>query len=269
MKKYSILLFAFSVAILSVYSCSDEEKPQDRQWQLTFEDNFDGAAGTLPDASKWVFDIGTDWGNQQLEYDTDRAENVSMDGNGNLAIVARKESYQGSGYTSARITTAGKFEQQYGRFEARMKLPWGQGLWPAFWMLGNDYLTTGWPGCGEIDIMEYRGQQPTVVHGSLHGPGYFAGSPVTDSYTLTNDRFDNDFHVFRVDWGADYIDFYVDDIIYNRITPDDVPGKWVFDHPFYMIVNLAVGGSYVGAPNAETVFPQTMLVDYVRVYKEI
>lgn len=262
-------ILMLGIACVMVWTaCGDDDKSGEREWELTWEDDFEGAAGSLPDATKWNFDVGTDWGNQQLEYDTDRAENASLDGNGHLAIVAREENFAGSRYTSARLTTAGKFEQQYGRFEARMKLPWGQGLWPAFWMLGNDFSSAGWPQCGEIDIMEYRGQEPTVVHGSLHGPGYFAGSPVTDKFTLIDSRFDTDFHIFRVDWGADYIDFYVDDVIYNRVSAEDVPGEWVFDHPFFLIVNLAVGGNYLGPPNADTQFPQTLLIDYVRVYKE-
>ncbi len=225
---------------------------------------------------KWDFDIGDGtfyglppgWGNGQLEYDTDRPENVSLDGQGNLAIVARKESYMGSAYTSARIVTRGLFEKTFGRFEARIRLPWGQGIWPAFWLLGSNFSEVGWPACGEIDIMEYRGQETSIVHGTVHGPGYSAGNGVTESYSLQNGRFDTDFHLFAVEWGTDYIDFYVDNQLYQTITPDDVSGEWVFDHPFYIILNIAVGGGYVGPPNDTTVFPQTMLVDYVRVYEE-
>jgi beta-glucanase (GH16 family) len=174
----------------------------------------------------------------------------------------------GSAYTSARIVTRGLFEQTYGRFEARIKLPWGQGIWPAFWLLGSNFTEVGWPACGEIDIMEYRGQETSIVHGTVHGPGYSAGNGVTERYSLQNGRFDTDFHLFAVEWGRDYIDFYVDNNLYQTITPDDVSGEWVFDHPFYIILNIAVGGSYVGPPNETTVFPQSMLVDYVRVYEE-
>ena len=124
-----------------------------------------------------------------------------------------------------------------------------------------------WPQIGEIDIMENRGDQPTVTHGSVHGPGYSGGSAITKSYELTDGRFDTEFHVFGIEWGPNYINYYVDDVLYNQITPADVTGEWVFnDNPFYMILNVAVGGSFSGNPNANTVFPQTMYVDYVRVY---
>lgn len=254
-------------AAILLAGCSNSSEPEETQWRLVWEDNFDGPAGQLPDSTMWGFDVGTDWGNAQLEYDTDRPENASLDGAGNLAIVARKESYLGRGYTSARLTTKGLFEPTYGRFEARMQLPWGQGLWPAFWLLGANIDAVGWPDCGEIDIMEYRGQEPSIVHGSLHGPGYSGGQPVTQSYQIMNDRFDTGFHIFAVEWSAEEIRWYVDGTRYQTVRPEDVPGEWVYNHAFYIILNLAVGGNYVGAPNASTVFPQTMLVDYVRVYE--
>jgi len=134
-------------------------------------------------------------------------------------------------------------------------------------MLGADIEENPWPGAGEIDIMEYRGQEPSTVLGSVHGPGYSAGEAITKSYTLENDRFDTGFHVFGIEWAPGYVNFYVDDVLYNQITPADVTGEWVFDKPFYILINVAVGGSFVGSPNAETEFPQTMLVDYVRVFK--
>lgn len=279
MSNFKIILTRFvQLVFISIFFmyCDESTGPQERQWSLVWQDEFNGGAGQSLDTTKWNFDIGDGtlyglppgWGNAQLEYDTDRPENVSLDGQGNLKIVAKKESYMGSAYTSARITTKGLFEKAYGRFEARLKLPWGQGLWPAFWMLGNDIDDVGWPTCGEIDIMEYRGQETSRVHGSLHGPGYSGGNPVTDHYDLANARFDLDFHVFAVEWGTDYIDFYVDDTRYQSVKRGDVPGEWVYDHPFFIILNVAVGGNYVGLPDASTVFPQTMLVDYVRVYEE-
>jgi beta-glucanase (GH16 family) len=272
MKKYNSIIFK-TVLLLSVsvfaWSCTDEDNQiKDRNWQLVWEDNFDGPAGQLPDAANWNFELGTDWGNAQLEYTTDRAENASMDGEGNLAITARRESYSGSAFTSARITTKDKFEQAYGRFEARIKMPTGPGIWPAFWLLGDNIDEVSWPQCGEIDIMEYRGQEPTLVHGTLHGPGYSGGASITKSYGLEADRFDKDFHIFAVEWDDEYIDFYVDNFLYQRLRPEDVTGEWVYDHPFYIILNVAVGGNYVGFPTDETPFPTTMLVDYVRVYKE-
>ncbi len=237
---------------------------------LAFEDNFD-TDGAINETF-WNYDLGRGnaisgdgWGNNELQYYTDRPENIKVEG-GLLHIVAQKESFMGYEYTSARINTSGKLEQAYGRFEARIQLPWGQGLWPAFWLLGNDIDEVSWPQCGEIDIMEYRGQQPTLLLGSVHGPGYSGAESEGKLYDLGNDRFDTGFHVFGIEWGPEYINYYVDDVLYNQITPDDVNGEWVFDHPFYIILNLAVGGNFVGSPNANTVFPQTMLVDYVRVY---
>jgi beta-glucanase (GH16 family) len=149
-------------------------------------------------------------------------------------------------------------------------MPWGPGIWPAFWLLGADIDQNPWPQCGEIDIVEYRGQEPNLIHGSVHGPGYSGVSPITKSFGFQNNRFDTDFHVFAIEWGEGYIHFYVDETIYQEITPDDVKGKgeWVYDHPFYILLNLAVGGNYVGFPTSKTTFPQTMEVDWVRVYQE-
>lgn len=243
--------------------------PSDLEWRLVWEDEFEGAADQLPNASNWGFDIGTDWGNAQLEFDTDRASNASLDGEGNLRIVARREAFQGRQYTSARMTTEGKRTFREGKFEARIKLPIGQGIWPAFWMLGTDLPTVGWPQSGEIDIMEYRGQEPTVVLGSLHGPGYSGGNALTRRYTLPAGRFSDDFHVFTVEWTADEIRWYVDGELYQAIKPEFATGPWVFNKPFYLILNVAVGGGFVGAPNASTIFPQTMLVDWVRVYEQV
>ncbi len=236
-------------------------------WTEVWSDEFDGPAGQLPSAANWTFDIGTDWGNAQLEYDTDRPENVSLDGNGNLAITARRESYRGSAYTSGRIKTQGLFDHAYGRFEAHIKLPVGQGIWPAFWMLGNDFETVGWPQCGEIDVMEYRGQEPSVVHGTIHGPGYTGAGGISGRYILSGGRFDTDFHVFAVEWTEAGIAWFVDGELYHRVDRDEPGGEWVFDHPFFILLNVAVGGHFVGPPNASTEFPQAMLVDWVRVYR--
>jgi beta-glucanase (GH16 family) len=134
-------------------------------------------------------------------------------------------------------------------------------------MLGTNSDIVEWPQCGEIDIMEYLGSKPTSIFGSVHGPGYSAGSAITKNYTLSNDRFDNGFHVFGIEWDENAINYYVDDVLYNQITPDNVPGEWVFNQSFYIILNMAVGGNFPGSPNSSTVFPQTMLVDYVRVYQ--
>lgn len=265
--KIFFIIFSLAFILIAIPSCDSSTDPDIPNYQLVWQDEFEGQVNQKPDSTKWTYDIGTDWGNAQLEYDTDRPENVSMDGNGNLVITARRESYGGQPFTSARIKTQGLFEQTYGRFEARIKMPWGPGIWPAFWLLGSDVGTIGWPQCGEIDIMEYRGQQTNLIHGTVHGPGYSGGAGISKSYGFAQNRFDTDFHLFAVEWGADYLRFYVDDVMYQEITPEDLPGEWVFDSPFFIILNVAVGGNYVGFPTSETPFPQSMVIDYVRVYK--
>ena len=251
----------------SLVACGSLGTEPDPDWTLVWSDEFDGPAGQLPNPANWVFDIGTDWGNRQLEFDTDRPENVSLDGEGNLAITARRESYGGSAYTSGRIKTQGLFEQAYGRFEARIRLPVGQGIWPAFWLLGSDFDTVGWPECGEIDVMEYRGQEPTIVHGTVHGPGYSAGGGLTGRYLLTGDRFDTGFHEFAIEWTDERIVWFVNGERYHAVDRSDPTGLWVFDHPFFILLNVAVGGNFVGPPGESTNFPQSMLVDWVRVYR--
>jgi beta-glucanase (GH16 family) len=236
--------------------------------RLVWSDEFDGPAGQLPNSARWTFDIGTGWGNAQLEYDTGRPANVSLDGEGHLAITAREEEYLGCDYTSGRINTKNRFARTRGRFEARIKLPVGRGIWPAFWLLGSDIVSVGWPTCGEIDIMEYRGQYPDVATGALHGPGYSGGSSLGGFYTLEGASFNDDYHVFAIDWDSSSITWSVDDHAYMTLGPSDLPPgtSWVYDHDFFIILNVAVGGNYVGPPDGTTVFPQTMLVDYVRVY---
>jgi len=267
-----ILLPLVALSLILIVQCDNSSEPKDKNWEIVWQDEFEGSQGQSPDTARWVYETWgneSGWGNNQLEYNTDRPENASLDGEGHLAIVARKEAYAGLNYTSARMTTQGVFETTFGRFEARIKLPWGQGLWPAFWLLGSDFNTAGWPHCGEIDIMEYRGQEPTIIHGTLHGPGYSGGQGVGTSYTLTNARFDTDFHTFSVEWDLEGISWFVDDVLYQTLDSSDVNGDWVYDHPFFIIINVAVGGGYVGSPNADTIFPQTMLIDYIRVYQEV
>lgn len=268
--KISINYFLL-ILLVAFYGCErdDFQKLEKRNRQLTWSDDFEGAAGQLPDAAKWGFDLGTGqdgWGNQELQSYTNNPANVSLDGQGNLVITAIQS---GQSFTSARIKTQGLFSQQYGRFEARLKTPYGPGIWPAFWMLGDNVATAGWPKCGEIDIMELRGQEPHIIHGSLHGPGYSGGNAITKSFALMNARFDTDYHIFAVEWDEDKIDYYVNDYLYQRINKSDVKGEWVYDQPFFIILNMAVGGSYVGFPLPQTPFPQKMIIDYVRVYKEI
>jgi beta-glucanase (GH16 family) len=242
-------------------------------WVLTWSDEFTGPNGSSPDPTKWVMESGGNgWGNEELEYYTSRPENLHLE-NGNLVIEAVKEDFKGSDgvkrrYTSARLTTKERFTQTYGRFEARIQIPSGQGVWPAFWLLGADFPAVGWPACGEIDVMENVDVDKSRIHGSIHGPGYSAKQSLTNSFTLPHGKFNDTFHVFAVEWEPRVIRFYVDDQLYATRTPADLPNgaQWVFDHPFFIILNLAVGGNLPASPDTSTKFPQRMLVDYVRVY---
>jgi beta-glucanase (GH16 family) len=244
-------------------------------WKLTWSDEFNGPKGSPVDPAKWSFDIGgKGWGNNELETYTSRTVNSHLE-DGRLVIKVLKETFAGPDnitreYTSARLLTKNKFSQAYGRFEARIKIPHGQGIWPAFWMLGDNIKTAGWPGCGEIDIMENIGKEPSIVHGTFHGPGYSGGSGVSADYALPNgQKFSDNFHIFAVEWEPNIIRFYVDGLLYKKRTPADLPAgtSWVFDHSFFIVLNVAVGGGWPGNPDATTVFPQQMLVDYVRVYR--
>jgi beta-glucanase (GH16 family) len=242
-------------------------------WPLVWSDEFDGASGTVAEPTRWLMQTGGDgWGNNELEYYTDRAVNASHNGQGLLAITARAETYTGSdattrSYTSARLNTSGgRLEQTYGKFTGRMKIPRGQGIWPALWMLGTNISTVGWPLCGEIDIMENVGHRPNTLVFSLHGPNYNSGQAINGEHTFPAPIAD-DFHVFTVEWEPSEIRWFVDDVMYQKRTPADFGGRlWVFDHPFFVLMNVAVGGNWPGSPDSTTVFPQSMLVDYVRVY---
>jgi len=262
-------LFCIGTMILITNCNPDETQTVANFTNLTMADEFEGT--TLNPEIWEPVDAPALLGNGSLQYYTSRSENLKVE-DGILHIIARQESFEGLNYTSARIETKGLFAQKHGRFEARIQLPWSQGLWPAFWLLGNqcqensEFGAINWPNCGEIDIMENRGQEPTLINGSVHGPGYSGAEAITKAYELENDRFDSGFHIFGIEWGENYINYYVDDVLYNQITPADVPGEWVFNDEFYIIMNVAVGGGYSGAPDASTVFPQEMLVDYVRVY---
>ena len=266
------LLLVGSVSCGSAQSTSGTPPPPP-SYVLTWSDEFSTANGSSPDSSKWVMETGgTGWGNNELETYTNRTQNAHVQ-DGNLVITAAKETYTGSDgvtrdYTSARIKTAGMLEQKYGRFEASVQIPQGQGMWPAFWMLGNNVGTVGWPGCGEIDIMENIGKEPDKVHGTMHGPGYSGSGGLGGTDTLASGKFADGFHLFAVEWEPNVVRFYVDSTLYETRTPADLPPgtTWVFDHPFFIILNVAVGGDWPGPPDKTTVFPQNMLVDYVRVY---
>lgn len=271
--------FLIVVLFLAAFFAESAAQAQVRYRKLAFKDEFNGASGAGVDQSKWTAEIGGGgWGNQELQYYTNSTANAYLDGRGALVIKAVKLTpplnlscwYGPCQYTSARLVTKGKFEQKYGRFEARIKIPRGQGMWPAFWMLGNDIDSAGWPACGEIDIMENIGREPAVVHGTIHGPGHSGANAVSSSYSLANSAaFADDFHVYATEWSENAIRFYVDGNLYKTITPADLPAgaQWVYDHPFFIILNFAVGGAWPGSPDATSVFPQTMLIDYVRVYK--
>ncbi len=276
----SVLLVG--VCINGACAAAQTNNPQDPPaiWKLAWSDEFNGPNGSAVDPSKWVSESGGGgWGNNELEYYTSRLENASQQ-DGNLVIKVLQEKHTGAdgvtrNYTSARLKTLGKFSQTYGRFEARIKIPRGQGIWPAFWMLGDDIDKpasdkSGWPTCGEIDIMENIGKEPALVHGTIHGPGYSGEHGIGAPFALPGgEPFFADFHVYAVEWEPNVIRFYVDDHLYTTRTPADLPkgAKWVYDHPFFLLLNVAVGGYWPGNPDATSVFPQAMLVDYVRVYE--
>lgn len=234
-----------------------------------WSDEFNAPAGTSPDPAKWTYDLGAGgWGNRELETYTDRSANMFEDGAGHLVIRALKTA--AGDYTSARIKTLGKFSIQYGKIEARIKMPHGQGIWPAFWMLGVDINSAGWPQCGEIDIMENIGKEPSTVHGTIHGPGYSGAAGIGAPYDdKAGQPFADAFHVFAVEWSPGSIEFLVDRYSYLKITPERIPSgaKWVYDHPFFLLLNVAVGGSWPGYPDATSKFPQEMTVDWVRVWQ--
>ncbi|MBK3573304.1 family 16 glycosylhydrolase [Streptomyces sp. MBT65] len=241
---------------------------------VTFSDTFDGAAGSAVNSSRWTQETGDNVNNHEREYYTSGTNNASLDGQGHLVITAKKENpanyqcwYGTCQYTSARLNTSGKFSAQYGHVEARMKIPRGQGMWPAFWMLGTDIGSVGWPNSGEIDVMENVGFEPSTIHGTIHGPGYSGANGIGAGYTLANGAaFADAYHTFAVDWAPNSIKWSVDGVVYETRTPSDVGGNtWAFNKPFFLILNLAVGGDWPGDPNSATAFPAQLLVDSVSV----
>jgi beta-glucanase (GH16 family) len=269
------ILLAGALLLISCGGGAMLQPPPPASYNLVWSDEFSGPDGASADSLKWTYDVGGNgWGNNELEYYTNRKQNAQVKG-GNLVITAQKETYTGSdgvtrNYTSSRLKTQGLFSQAYGRFEARIKIPAGQGIWPAFWMLGNDITSSGWPKCGEIDIMENIGKEPGTVHGSLHGPNTIGRtSDATAPFSLpTGHNFADDFHLYAVEWEPNTIRFYFDTALYATFNSSQWPagGTWVFDHPFFIILNVAVGGDWPSSPDSTTLFPQQMLVDYVRVY---
>ncbi|MGB0592255.1 MAG: glycoside hydrolase family 16 protein [Myxococcota bacterium] len=261
-----------SASVTDDVSASPASAPELDGWVLTWSDEFEGPQGTLPDPSKWQHDLGGEgWGNAELQHYTDRAENASLDGEGHLRIVAREEAYEGNAYTSGRLKTQGLFQQTYGRFEARIQTPVGQGVWPAFWMLGANITTVGWPACGEIDIMEFLGHDPLTTYGSLHGPGFSGGDAIGERFQRTDGAgFHEGFHTFTVTWDPTRIVFEVDGEPFHTAKIQSFPPEgWVFNQDFFLILNVAVGGHWPGYPDETTAFPTAMLVDYVRVWERV
>jgi beta-glucanase (GH16 family) len=241
--------------------------------RLVWSDNFNGPTGAGPNPGKWNFDTGV-WGNEELELYTSRPVNAELDGRGHLVIMARAEAYPGPGkatrsYTSARLQTLHTFQFEYGLVEARIKVPAGQGLLPAFWMLGNNaYQPNGWPGSGEIDTMEILGSKPHVVHGTIHGPWPWAGNEVPASLR-SRPSLASGFHVYGVEWEPERISFMLDGSVYETITPADLRAgaAWPFKHPYFLLLDLAVGGDWAGSPSLTTQFPAKMIVDWVRIWQ--
>lgn len=262
----------FISALALLLTCAIGVSAQSPKWTLTWSDEFSGPNGSLPDPKKWAFDP-SDNTNHELETYTRNPANVHQQ-DGHLVITALKEkTTRPDGtirdYTSGRIFTKGLFTQAYGRFEASIQMPLGKGIWPAFWMLGDDIETVGWPKSGEIDIVENIGE-PILSHSTIHGPGYSGDKGPTAKFTLPpGQRVDTAFHLYALEWAPNDIKFFFDDRLVAERTPADLPAgaTWVYDHPFFIILNLAVGGDWPGNPDSTTTFPQQMLVDYVRVYK--
>jgi beta-glucanase (GH16 family) len=252
-------------------------RPSTTERRLVWSDEFSEPPNSPVDRRYWRHETGGAWGEGELQAYTSRTANSHHDGSGHLVIAARAERFRGTDsvardYTSARISTKGKYSFQYGMVEARLQLPVGQGMWPAFWALGTDIDRSGWPDCGEIDVMENLGHEPRKATGTIHGPhgpgdanaDYEPGRSIVHTAPLAQE-----FHTYGVQWLPGSIQFYFDGHPYWAITAADLaPGsRWVFDHPFYLILNLAIGGRWAGSPDESTTFPQALRVDYVRVYQ--
>jgi beta-glucanase (GH16 family) len=245
-------------------------------WKLVWSDEFNGDG---LDMSKWTFDVGGNgWGNNELQYYTN-GSNIKVFG-GKLIIEARKMPFGGNEYTSSRISTHGKASWTYGKIEARIKLPYGRGIWPAFWMLGENIDSAGFPNCGEIDIMEMVGStdglENAIIWGSLHRPNLNPTnsdkikSEIVFYKNAHGNWFNDDYHVFGIQWSSGEIQFYVDNHVYKkvRLPASGHDGYSVFRKPFFIILNLAVGGNWPGSPDATTDWPKQMKVDWVRVYQQ-
>lgn len=274
LKISTTLLFALLLITSCGKTSTNTEEPgsEQNEWQLVWSDEFD--AEEL-DQEKWSYQHGTGeeqgltgWGNNELQYYTDDEENVFLE-DGRLHIVAHQENYEGMEYTSGRILTREKGDWKFGKIEVRAKLPQGQGIWPAIWMLPTENVYGGWPKSGEIDIMEMVGHEPETIHGTVHyGPDWpdneYTGTP----FSLDDGTFADEFHTFAIEWEEDQIKWIVDGNEFYSVTPDTLePRQYPFNEEFHLILNLAVGGNWPGNPDKTTEFPQSMVVDYVRVYQ--
>ncbi len=269
-----LTLLVSTCGLLAAQTSQVEIPPARPGWTLVWSDEFNGADGSGPDPARWTFDLGGNgFGNHELESYTFSPDNVQQRA-GHLVITARQQDLTGADgiarhYASARLRSQGLFSQTYGRFEARMKLPAGKGIWPAFWLLGADDATAHWPACGEIDIVEAIGD-PHTIYSTLHGPGYSGAKGISARYALpAGEAIDTGFHTYAVEWAPKDIRFFFDDHLIAERTPADTPAgtRWAYDHPFFLILNLAIGGDWPGNPDSSTVFPRQMLVDYVRAYQ--
>ncbi|HEU4775776.1 MAG TPA: family 16 glycosylhydrolase [Telluria sp.] len=253
----------FNLNWISIAGASCGTTPPPSGWTLAWSDEFNG---TALDTSKWNIEVnGNGGGNNELQYYTSRPENVRVTG-GELVIEARREAYMGKQYTSGRITTQNKASWQFGRMEARMKIPTGKGTWPAFWMLGNSISSVGWPASGEIDIMEHINSE-AVVHGTIH---WSDQNNVYANYGGPSGSLDySQYHVYAVEWDTAAIRWYVDGNKFHEVNiAGGINGTSEFQSPFFLLFNLAVGGNWPGSPDGSTVFPNRMQVDYVRVYRK-
>ncbi len=226
--------------------------------------DFEGPAGQQPDPLVWAYDLGGGgWGDQQLQVYTDAPANAALDGAGHLVITARREA-DGT-ISSARLTTRNSFGTRFGRIEARIKVPGGAGTWPAFWMLGTDIDEVGWPGCGEIDVMEHVGTDPRRSHGTIHGPGFSGLAGGVGMAIDAGADLSDDFHDYAVVWDESGITWLLDDREHHRLTPSDVPGPWPFRHAFFLLINLAIGGDWPGGRTSDPDLPAELVVDWIRV----
>jgi beta-glucanase (GH16 family) len=276
------LLYALTLSASFGCTASSPEPTSPLLWTQVWSDEFDGPAGSRIDTTRWRYDTADGcasnncgWGNNEKEYYSTVPENIALNGQGQLMMVARTAPagltcyYGPCRYTSAKVTTRGKMEVEHGKVEARIKLALGQGLWPAFWMLGRNIAVVGWPTSGELDIMENRGSAPATTSSAVHGPGYSGNTPFAHEHVLSQGTIADAFHTYTVEWDSLTIRYLVDDTVHYVVGRSQVAthGNWVFDQPFFVILNLAVGGHFDGDPQSDAIFPATMLVDYVRVYR--